>query len=189
MWKKILPIVFLLALVAWGVYDYTQDHVNSESQSEEEQSSDSAEKQGTGIEEGDTAPDFTLKNLQGEHLKLSDFRGKNVLLNFWASWCGPCEVEMPEMQRYYEDHKDEDFTILAVNVTESEASISNVSSFVNDYGLTFPVVLDVESDAANTYEASRLPTSYFIDKQGVIRHQVIGPVNTDMIGKYIERMN
>ncbi|WP_257352169.1 peroxiredoxin family protein [Pseudalkalibacillus decolorationis] len=196
MWKNILPIVFLVGLVIWGVYDYTQDnHTEPENGEKIEQNSVASNEQKpatknreTGIEQGNIAPDFTLQTLEGKKVKLSDYRGKNVIINFWATWCPPCRVEMPHMEDYYQANQENDFTILAVNMTESEKSKSDVKSFVNDFGLSFPVVLDVESKVTNTYEVVAYPTSYFVDKQGVIRHKVMGAVNQDMIQKIIEQM-
>lgn len=186
MLKKILPLLFLAALVAWGVYDYIQGDAGAEGGGTSDPSEEQAE---TGIEQGDQAPDFTLQSLQGEQMKLSDLRGKNVMINFWATWCPPCRVEMPHMQEYYETHKENDFAILAVNLTSTEKSENDIEPFVNEMGLTFPVVLDTDNKVTDTYEVTGYPTSYFVDKQGVIRHKVVGAMNQDMIAKLIEGMN
>lgn len=201
--KKILPILFLAGLVIWGIYDYTQNHSGSDIQKQAEQNTESSGEQDPGdrqtveettvekdigIGEGHTAPDFTLENLKGEPVKLSDLRGKKVILNFWASWCPPCQVEAPEMQAYYEAHKSNDFTILAVNATISEKSNSDVKDFVDDFGLTFPTVLDTVGTISKDYQVRGLPTSYFIDKQGVIHHKIVGPLNQNLMDELLRDM-
>lgn len=196
MLKKILPLVFLAALVAWGVYDYVQKEGGSQTEESEQESANSTdsatdqtgEKRQTGIEQGDIAPDFTLSSLQGEKKKLSDFRGKKVIVNFWATWCGPCEAEMPEMQSYYQKHKDEDFVVLGVNMTDTEKAKSDVQPFVDKYNVTFPIVLDQEGDVMSTYQVTGFPTSYFINKKGVIEYKLVGAMNKDMMQKVIGKM-
>lgn len=196
MLKKILPLVFLAALVAWGVYDYVQKDGESGAQEKEngEQTTTPSDNQAdegkkTGIEQGDLAPDFTLPSLQGDSKKLSDLRGKKVIINFWATWCGPCKAEMPEMQTYYEKHKGKDFTILGINMTDTEKSKSDIKPFAKEYGVTFPVVLDTKGKVMGTYRVTGFPTSYFIDKQGVIQYKLVGAMNKGMIRKVVGKMD
>lgn len=126
------------------------------------------------VDIGQVAPNFTLKNLNGEEVSLEDYRGKNVIVNFWASWCPPCRQEMPDFQDFYEDYKDDDFTILAVNVQESKAT---ASKFIEENGYSFPVLLDSTGEIAITYMVSGIPTSYILDKEGVIRYMRVGPLS------------
>lgn len=194
MLKKILPLGLLAALVAWGVYDYTQKSDESKSQEDKEQAaaqteSEEEQTKETGVEEGNEAPDFTLQSLEGKPVKLSDFRGKKVIVNFWATWCPPCRAEMPEMQSYYKDHKDNDFTILGVDLTSTEKKKSDVEPFVKEFGVAFPIVLDKEGDVASTYQITGYPTSYFIDKQGVIQFKLVGAMNKDIIHDAIGKMD
>ncbi|MGP4081848.1 peroxiredoxin family protein [Pseudalkalibacillus sp. R45] len=200
--KKILPIVFLAGLVAWGIYDHfqtngsgAQENVSNENQntvssdSENKDDKDDAKKV-TGIKQGNIAPDFTLETMDGGSVKLSDFKGKNIIVNFWATWCPPCRAEMPEMQEYYEANKDNNFVILAVNMTKTEKSQMDVKQFVEeDFELTFPVVMDLKHEVTNTYEVTGYPTSYFIDKEGVIQYKVVGAMNQDVIKRQIAMMN
>lgn len=134
---------------------------------------------------GNPAPQFELGLLGGDHLSLADLKGKVVMLNFWATWCGPCRVEMPEMQRVYERYKDEGFEVVAVNLQETEVA---VSGFVNQLGLTFPVVYDLTGEVFDTYLVRPLPTSYFVDREGIIRFLFVGPMSEEDIEQRIRLM-
>ncbi|MGC9399387.1 MAG: TlpA family protein disulfide reductase [Anaerolineae bacterium] len=109
------------------------------------------------------APDFTLETLQGETLQLADYRGQVVLVNFWASWCPPCQEEMPTLEAYYQAHKDEAFVIIGVNVKDSPDA---VNAFLEDHSVSFPLVLDREAKVAGAYNVTGLPTSFFVDREG-----------------------
>ena len=126
-----------------------------------------------GFNVGDPAPDFRLQNLAGEEISLSDFRGKPVLINFWATWCGPCRDEMPFIQGVFEDKEwsDQGLVILAVNLGEPPAK---VEEFMEEYGLTFPVLLDARQDAAKAYNVRGIPATFFIDKNGIIKDRQVG---------------
>lgn len=140
---------------------------------------------GTGIEKGDTPPQFTLENLQGEQMKLSDFEGKKVILNFWATWCQPCRAEMPAFLEYSKQNKD--VVVLAVNMTHKD-SAAKIESFVEDTGLTFPIVLDEEGDVSKAYSVINIPSTYFIDEQGIIQLRVDGAIDETNIDFYIKQM-
>lgn len=116
---------------------------------------------------GSKAPDFTLRNLQGEAVSLSQFRGKKVILNFWASWCTPCKIELPHFQTLWANNPGADFVILAVAGSQSEETI--IKDFITDGNYTFPVCLDPGDEAFNKYELTSIPKTYFIDKDGIIR--------------------
>jgi peroxiredoxin len=117
---------------------------------------------------GRTAPDFSLAGLDGEIVSLKDYRGSPVLLNFWATWCGPCRFEMPFIQEIYldPDWQAAGVEIIAVNLGESS---SEVEEFLSDNGLTFPVLLDSSTEVANRYNIRAIPTTLFIDKDGIIK--------------------
>ena len=144
-----------------------------------------AEGQKNGIGLGQLAPDFELTTLQGEPVKLSDFRGKKVVLNFWATWCPPCRVEMPHMQRFYSDYKDRNVVILSVDATHTEASKIPVQAFVDYWGLTFPVVLDTTGDIGKMYQVSAYPATYILDEQGIIRKKHPGAMDQTMLEKAV----
>lgn len=142
----------------------------------------------SGLAKGDTAPDFELTTLAGDTVKLSDYRGKTVMLNFWASWCPPCRSEMPHMEKYYNDTKDSgEIEILAVNMTKTEKKKEKgAKEFVEEYKLTFPILLDVDSDVMKMYQVKVYPTSYIINKEGVITDKLMLPLDQKMIEQVME---
>ncbi|MBE0410970.1 MAG: TlpA family protein disulfide reductase [Anaerolineales bacterium] len=123
--------------------------------------------------QGFLSPDFTLQTLDGNTIQLSDLNDQVVLINFWATWCPPCRAEMPAMQRVYADYHHLGFEILAVNATNQD-SLSAVANFIADYQLTFPILLDYDGEISKNYQVFSLPTSFFIDKNGVIQEMIIG---------------
>ncbi|CAM3905411.1 peroxiredoxin family protein [Mesobacillus thioparans] len=135
----------------------------------------------SSLKEGAEAPELELKTLEGETIKLSDYRGKRVILNFWATWCPPCKAEMPHMQNFYEDYHDQGVEILAVNLTSMDKGVDEVQKFVDEYGLTFTIPLDEEGTAGTTYQAFTIPTSYILDENGVITKKIVGPMDEKMM--------
>ena len=124
------------------------------------------------IRVGDTAPNFSLKQLDGTEAKLSDLRGQAVILNFWGSWCGPCKNEMPELERHYQQFKDEGLVVVGVNVAESPIT---VQQFVDQVGVTFPIWLDQKGkEVTKLYKVGPLPTTFFIDRKGKVADIFIG---------------
>ena len=136
---------------------------------------------------GHPAPDFTLKTLEGETVSLSDFRGQPVVLNFWATWCGPCRVEMPHLQGAYETHQHNGLVVLGVNLTERDDP-GDVPDFLAEFGLTFPVVLDESGDVAQTYRVFGQPASVFVNEDGVIHQVFQGPVNEQFINARVSEL-
>lgn len=122
---------------------------------------------------GVPAPSFTFPGLDGKKISLTDYRGKIVFLNIWATWCAPCVAEMPSMEKLYQELKDEDFEILAVSVDESGAEA--VSPFVEKHKLSFPVLSDTGGKIKDLYQTTGIPESFIIDKDGIIVEKVIGP--------------
>ncbi len=121
--------------------------------------------------QGATAPDITLQNLDGESVSLSDYRGQPVVLNFWATWCGPCRAEMPHLQDVYEAHRDAGLVVLGVNVRETR---EEAVGFLRELGVDFPVLLDPDLAAVERYSVTSLPITFFIDRDGTIRTLVVG---------------
>lgn len=132
-------------------------------------------------ESSNPAPDFTVYDLEGNAHKLSDFRGKPVLLNFWASWCGPCQMEMPDFQKFYESHGDK-VNFVIVNLTDGQQeTVETASAFIEEKGYTFPVYYDTDIDAAMKYGVSAVPVSYFLDAEGNFVAWAQGALTADML--------
>jgi cytochrome c biogenesis protein CcmG/thiol:disulfide interchange protein DsbE len=124
-------------------------------------------------QKGFLAPDFELKTPKGETVKLSDLRGQAVLVNLWATWCPPCRAEMQTIETVYNEYKHRGFTVLAVNMTYQDEPLK-IMPFVSENGLTFPILLDETSEMAKAYQLKSLPSSYFINREGIITEVVIG---------------
>lgn len=124
-------------------------------------------------QQGFLAPDFELQTTTGETIKLSDFRGQAVLVNLWATWCPPCRAEMPAIEKIHNEYKDDGLVVLAVNMTYQDTQ-SNIAPFVAEYGLTFPILLDPSGSVGTAYQLRSLPSSFFIDRDGIITEVVIG---------------
>ncbi|GAE94362.1 thiol:disulfide oxidoreductase [Gracilibacillus boraciitolerans JCM 21714] len=135
--KKWIISLVLIAMMAWAIIDFlTNNNEDNETES-------------VGLDIGNMAPDFELQTLAGETIRLSDYRGEPVMLNFWASWCSPCRAEMPDMQQF---HHDTGMQILAVNLTATETNSQDVSAFMEEFGLTFTIPLDQENMVADRYQ-------------------------------------
>jgi peroxiredoxin len=124
---------------------------------------------------GLTAQDFELRTLKGDYVRLSDYRGKAVFLNIWATWCPPCREEMPSMESLYRRLKGRDFEMLTVSIDQEGGKV--VRPFVAKNGLTFPVLLDPEKKTYRLYGVTGVPESFIIDKNGVIVKKIIGAQN------------
>ena len=127
----------------------------------------------TALSELLPAPDFTLEDMDAKKFSLKEYRGKVVLLNFWATWCPPCRREMPSLERLHQKLKGKDFVVLALNQMEDG---DQVFTFTGDLGvdLTFPILFDQESNVSRAYGVLGLPTTYLIDKKGNVRFRAIG---------------
>jgi peroxiredoxin len=137
----------------------------------------------SGLRVGEAAPDFELKTLEGKTVKLSDYRGKKVIVNFWATWCPPCKAEMPDIQKYYND-AGENVEILAVNIDPQY----DVQKFVREANVTFPVLLDSKDEVNTLYRILTIPTTYFIDQDGIIRSKYLSVMTVDTIREHMENM-
>lgn len=131
----------------------------------------------TAPEAGKYAPAFDLKDMNGKKVSLSEFKGKVVLVNFWATTCDPCKAEMPSMNNLYKTFRDHDFTVLAISIDSSEKA---VKSFISEKGILFPVLLDKDKEVYfDDYAVIGLPTSFLIDRNGVIAEKFLGERDWD----------
>lgn len=148
-----------------------------------------AKKDNTIYKVGDQAPDFTLSQINHnndlESIQLSDLKGKGVMLNFWATFCKPCESEMPYMEELYADYKDKGIEILAVNLAESELSVNR---FIDKYDLSFPVPHDTKGVVSDLYKVGPIPTSYFINPEGEIVEKIEGALTLDRLEEYFQQI-
>ena len=112
------------------------------------------------------APDFTLPSLDGPNLRLQEQRGRVVMINFWATWCGPCRVEMPHLSKLYEKYRGSGFTVLAVNIDEDP---QKAASLAKQLGMRFPVLLDTEKKVSRLYDLSTMPSTVLVDRDGRVR--------------------
>lgn len=133
---------------------------------------------------GAPAPDFELETLSGGKLSLEDLRGKTVLLNFWATWCGPCRVEMPAIQSRFEQHHPE-LEVLAINFDEPA---NQVQAYVQELGLTFTVLLDPGGEVQRLYRIRGYPSTYIVDEDGIIRVQHIGLMTEEQLDGFLSQV-
>lgn len=134
------------------------------------------------ISQGSEAPEFALQTVDGGTFRLSDHQGDVVLLNFWATWCGPCRVEMPALQQQYERRSSAGFVVAGVNAGESR---QDVMSFGRELGLTFPLLLDPDEEVQRLYQIRAYPTSILVDQEGRIGRVHFGVLTEDLLDQYL----
>ena len=165
--KKVLAISLLVFLVGYAIFQAINP-------------TDAK----VGITEGNVSPDFELMTLDGEKMSLSSLEGKKVILNFWATWCPPCREEMPDMQKIHNDYEGE-VVVAAVNLTSSEKNIDSVKRFVDELGLSFPVLLDEDGKINKQFEVLSYPTSYIVNEDGVITTKFAGAMTYEQMQDFI----
>ena len=129
--------------------------------------------------------DFELEDLNGNKVSLSDYKGKKVYLNFWATWCPPCKAEMPDMEKLYQETKDTGLIMLAVNVGEDKKTVQD---FITSSGYNFPVLLDVAGEVSQLYQVTKIPTSYFIDTEGYLDDGATGSVSLEAMKEFVNNL-
>ncbi len=134
------------------------------------------------MEKGKPAPDFEIRYPDGTKTRLSDLRGRPVLVNFWATWCTFCEAEMPAIQKAYERYKEDGFIVLAVNSRESDGTVAD---FMSAYNLTFTVAIDPTDAIFRKYRGGGWPHSVFVDKQGIVSNIYTGQLNSRLLEQFI----
>lgn len=192
--KKLLLVVAVVVAVAlfagaFVLYNQLKDTVQlstlGETTETSSATSSATESDSASSQPQTQAPDFTVTDAQGNEVSLSSYFGKPIVLNFWASWCGPCKSEMPDFEEAYQTYGDEIHFVM-VNMTDgSRETQEAASSFVQQQGFTFPVLYDTQMNAATTYSVWSLPTTYFIDEEGYLVAQGRGALDRETLEKGI----
>jgi peroxiredoxin len=164
---RTIILVILLAAVGYTLYaNLTKDEVQK-------------------VAIGEKAPDFELVDLNGKTHRLSDYEGQGVFLNFWGTFCKPCEKEMPYIENQYQQFKDKGVQVLAVNVGESEFA---VKKFAERHQLTFPIVIDSENDVQSAYGINPLPITFLIDKDGTVIKSFTGSLTNEKVEEFMKEI-
>ena len=192
--KKTIIITIIVEMFSWAIFNFVSKSKESTKENQyeiSEATSTTTNNEGMqdfdsiGLQVGNMAPDFELTTLDGEDIKLSELRGQRVMVNFWATWCPPCRAEMPDMQKF---HESKDIVILAVNLVGTESSKENVVKFIEEFKITFPILLDADMEVSNLYRIQPIPTSYMIDSSGRIQYKAFGALNYELMVQEFENM-
>ncbi|MGB3101952.1 MAG: thiol-disulfide oxidoreductase ResA [Psychrobacillus psychrotolerans] len=164
---RVLILVLLVALIIFTIYNNLRNEKTEV------------------LKIGDQAPDFELVDMNGKTHQLSDYQGQGVFLNFWGTWCKPCEREFPLMDKQYQVYKDKGVQILAVNIAESDFV---VQQYIDQRDLTFPVLIDKTKSVMESFNINPLPTTFLINSEGQIEKIITGEMTEEDIKKYMEQI-
>ncbi len=193
--KKLGWIVLAIALIVfiggasvlYNKYSKEIEHQNlvidDNASTEDSQAADEATKAPADEAEEELvmAPDFKVYDAEGNAVNLSDFFGKPIILNFWASWCGPCKMEMPDFDEAYKEYGEEVHFLMVNSTAGSNETLETAQKFIEDTGYSFPVFFDTEANAAMAYGVNALPTTYFIDEEGHAIARAQGAIDMDTL--------
>ena len=187
--KMIWILLLVLSLLVGSIYF---EHIKASNIGQQSQQNLAP---GTGVSstkavKGKLAPEISLNDLNGQAVKLSNYRGKVVILNFWASWCPPCKSEMPELDKAAREFASgADAVLLTVNLTDgSRETVDSARKYIVDNKYSLSVLLDTQGKAANAYNITSIPTTYIIDKQGVIINYIVGPTTKEALNNYVNQL-
>jgi peroxiredoxin len=178
--RRYFPFIAVL-LIAAGIVVAVNFGFSRRS-SASDQSIESSKVRDPAPEVGAPAPDFTLRTTKGEEIQLSSLKGSPILINFWATWCGPCRIEMPAIQDRFEHYSEQNLTVLAVNFDEP---LEDVRRFGEEFELTFDLLLDPGGEIQRLYLVRGYPTSFFVDREGIIRAHQIGVMTDGQLDTYL----
>ncbi|MDF2882927.1 MAG: alkyl hydroperoxide reductase/Thiol specific antioxidant/Mal allergen [Clostridiaceae bacterium] len=190
--KKYIILAIITAIIFGAVFEvnnYNNSKGKSQIESSENSNADSIKNNNSFSTEVNKevlkvqASDFKLQDLSGKNVSLSDFKGKKVYLNFWATWCPPCKGEMPDIEKLYNETKNSDLVILAIDIGEDR---DTVQSFLKSNNYNFNVLLDMDQSTASKYNINGIPTSYFINKDGTISAKRVGAMSLSEMKSYID---
>ncbi len=179
-WKPLVFVLIPSVLLAGVFLEYKASAKNRLSQ-ESQLPGEIAGRVGTS--KGDLAPNFTGITLDGQSVRLSDLRGKTILINAFASWCGPCRIEAPHLVEAFSEVKDDDIVFIGLNLMETPEA---VAQFKDDFAINYPLVLNQDGHLTDLYHPIGLPTSWFIDPDGVVRYVHTGAITKDLLLRAIE---
>lgn len=185
---KFLIAFIIFAVIMGAIAIIITSNLNEANDADVEHSKNTDEATDATDRQKELAPDFEMVDRDGNRIKLSDMRGKPVVLNFWASWCGPCKSEMPDFEEAYKEYGD-DITFMIVNLTDGKnETVDTAQAFIDSQGYTFPVYFDTDSNGAAAYGVSSIPVTYFIDAQGYLVAYGRGALNSETLKSGIDML-
>ncbi|HEU5139091.1 MAG TPA: TlpA disulfide reductase family protein [Bacillales bacterium] len=184
-WKWIYLLSFICVVGLLLYFSGTQDEARGNSVTRNGQSHLEGVKDGRSSDHVQ-APDFTLESLTGRKLSLSGFRGRYVLLNMWASWCGPCKQEAPHLVQIDQAFQDTQLMVIGVNMTSQELNLSDVRAFVEKHNFSFPILLDKDGSVMDLYHVIGIPTTYLLDPKGRVIQKFRGVITLEKITETLD---